>query len=495
MKLQLMSGMMIWLAASMLPQVALGDDDRKSCENIYDQATAPYRSLFYKMYKGTKLDTNLDVVRIVGLKRELCQESKYHERFSAMVLKALSDHTARIGVLLPLSGPKARGGQSILKGIQSLYPYRGIAFNQRVIVKDTRGVLPGLEAGLGELVFKHRVGVVIGGFTRGNANALAQYASQLQVPTVIVNAKVDKVVAPNVFHVFPEEDNLAARLADHARMRGFRRVAILHPLQSRGRRFSSLVKEAMTKQGIDTSHTYSYNPDDYYSIMTAAERVFKIDRAERSGEFQTLMYAAKRRAQRAGVGFNPSMVALPPIVEVDAVLIDDNFRNVRHLAKIFKFLGVDKINLLGTPQWRARGLIEPEEPFLAGAVFADYVGSYNRLPKGVVAATFGSPYFVDPSVSSEVDYEIIGNQAALAADKALSQPVMKRRQLHSRFATLTNDPSPYFASGEIFDNQHRAHWPSFLFQVGSGSIQPLHSGPVRRQAIKETVTAQPTKKQ
>ena len=446
-----------------------------TCQDVFKRVVKPYKKLFMKLPKSTMLDSNQPVVKMVTFKENLCSGSSTIRPALNTIVKALSEHSAKIGVLLPLSGLKGPDGQAILDGIKTVYPFRKIQYEQRIVARDTRGMVHSLEVALADMVFKHRVSILVGGFSKAEASVLEKWGARLRIPTIIVNKKMNPRVLKHVFHVFPSELNLVDRLADHAKAKGYKKVALLHPINNKGRKFSNLLSKRLEDVGISTEHDYIYNDKDYETMHAAAKKIFKIDPVERADEFQKLVKKAKEKALDAGVPFNPSLVALNPIVEVDAIFIDDNFRTVRHFTKLFEFLGVKHINLLGTPQWRARGLIDPPEPTLEGASFVDYIGDYRKLPRGIAAPTLESPYFVRPDLSSRVDYMVIGHHAAKSADRALSLPILKRRLMYKRFRKLTHRNDPYFGNGKVFDKGHKSTWPTFMFQVGGGEIVPIRS--------------------
>lgn len=426
-----------------------------------------------KLPKKMLLDVELPVVKLVTLKEEQCQNRRTRASGLSLIVEALSDHSARIGAILPLSGIHAQGGQAIIAGMRSVYPFRGVQFQDRVLTRDTRGLLHNFEQNLAELVFKQRISVLIGGYTKQEARLLERWGRQLRIPTIVLNQKQDAKVMRNVFHVFPDARGLVDRLVSYAHSKGYQSVGILHPIDRKGRKLSGLLSEGLKQVGIKAEHNYVYDTNDFDSMLAAAKKVFHIDPVERADEFRELITAAKEKAVEAGLPFNPSLVALSPILDVDAIFIDDNFRTVRHFTKLFEFLGVKHIQLLGTPQWRARGLIEPHRPFLEGAVFVDYIGDYRHLPRGIHPPVLDKTYFVEPEASSRVDYMVIGHHAVRIADRSLSQPIQKRRLLYKRITELSMESSAYFKRGKIFDQSHRSIWPSFMFQVGRGEIVPV----------------------
>lgn len=468
----------LWVTFVILNSMSAYSASEKSCRNIFDQVVMPYKKLFMKLPKNMLLDSEYDVVRMITMKDTMCDTIDSRKRSMEVVVNGLSEHSARVGVLLPLSGIHARSTSAIVDGMRSVYPYRNISFERRVLLRDTRGIVQSMERHIAELVFKHRISILIGGFSQAEAKALEKWGSRLRIPVLILNKKMSKRTLKQVFHIFPREDLLVDRLSQHVKRSGFKNVALLHPLNTKGRRFTGMIHQNLVNRGIRVDHSYVYSSGDFGSMEAAAKKIFKIDPVERSEEYQELVNKAKEEASEAGLPFNPTLVALSPIIDVDAILIDDNFRTVRHFAKLFKYLGVDKIKLIGTPQWRALGLIDPPDSFMEGASFVDYIGSYRRLPKGIVAPILKDPFFVNPEASSKVDYMVIGHHAIKTADRTLSTPILKRRRLFTRLSNLDLSDDPYFGRGPVFGSDHRSGWPTFLFHVGDGKIG---LAPLKRQ--------------
>ena len=449
----------------------------ESCLNAHNRFVDNYKKLFRNLPAETKLQSEAPVIEMLRIRKDACKSNR-SESIAAMrsILEGISEHSGKIGVLLPLSGLKANEGKAVLSGMKSLYPFRGVKFNQRTVVRDTRGMAANAEHILAKMIFQHRVSVIIGGLTKGEATLLRHWSNTLKLPALILNQKTTSRSYSNVFHLFPSEKSLTSKLATEIRKRRYKRIALLHPLKNSAQSISFQLEARLAKMGIDTQHNYAYKKGDYASMEAAAKKIFKIDPGERRNEYQDLVKKAKKEAKKAGVKFNPSLVALDPIVEIDAIFIADNFRTIRHFTKLFEFLGVDHLPLIGTPQWRSPGLIDPPNRFLEGALFVDYIGDYRMLPKGIVAPPKGnSRFFTTPEFSNKIDYMIIGQHAIKTADRSLSHPILNRHQLHTRIENLENKNSRYFESGKVFNKDRTARWPSFIFNVTGSDINPIRS--------------------
>src|SRR5690606_8271449 len=141
------------------------------------------------------------------------------------------------------------------------------------------------------------------------------------------------------------------------------------------------------------------------------------------------------------------------IVDVDAVFLPDDFRSVRHFAKLFKYFGVEKLAMIGNHEWRSPALIEPFDEFLEGSIFADFIGSYADIPRPLRVPVMGSPYFIHPENVIGVDFQLIGYRVARTAALASQNPAVKRRHLARMMLQLSSDAESFFGNGPIFDRE------------------------------------------
>ena len=194
---------------------------------------------------------------------------------------------------------------------------------------------------------------------------------------------------------------------------------------------------------------------------------------KRSAEYAELLNNSRKKAQSEGVGFNPKTVTLPAIKDFDAVIIPDNFKIIRHFSNIFKYLGVNRIPLIGTYEWRSFDLIHPYDPSLEGSFFVDFIGKYSSLPRSLnFAIEKDSPYFIDPSSVSRIDHSIIGYHSTSIIDQLLSKNFKKKSQLIKHLRVMNNThSSSYFKQGRIFDQNQVAYWPSFILNIKDGEIR------------------------
>ncbi|MCX6127239.1 MAG: hypothetical protein NTV34_21160, partial [Proteobacteria bacterium] len=192
---------------------------------------------------------------------------------------------------------------------------------------------------------------------------------------------------------------------------------------------------------------------------------------DRMNELKGLYSVAKEHALKSNLAFNPKMIALQPVIGQDAILILDQFRNVRHMAKVFSFLGVRRIPMFGHYEWRSIGLIEPFDPMFTGSYFVDVTGSYNSLPVGIRVPTLtSSPNLIPPNKVEEVDLSALGYTAVAPALMLTKLAESPRRKLDAIIPRSDKTTTKAFS----FDSENVLEWPTYLFEVtsqgSSGSV-------------------------
>lgn len=444
----------------------------KVCYQLYDNMVRYYQGLFDQLPPSVKANPPINAAtKLMTVKRDDCSRKSSARQLLSLIVKALAYHNRKIGVLLPNGGDTKHSAEAVLEGMKAaLGPD---IFSRQVIVKNTLGQLVHLQRALAELVFIENISIIIGGATKAEATHLLPYAGRLMLPILIMSQRLPSYkYNRNAFYVFPNLNTLVEKIVNHAISQNYQKIALLLPSQSSSSKLVDLLALRFKEAGIDANMQFFYTPNDYPSMELAAKKIFKIDPGERAEELAEIVKRAKERAQKNKEKFNPNLISLPPIIDVDAIFIPDNFRTVRHFAKIFQYLGVKKINLIGNQKWRAFGLIQPPEPFLEGAVFVDYIGSYENIPRGIkVQEIIGaSKYFVSPTETFKVDYMIIGYHAIDLATKALQGKMLKRRHLNKKLRRIHNRNSRYFENGRAFDKRGNAKWPAFLFRVTDQDI-------------------------
>jgi hypothetical protein len=446
-----------------------GVDDEAAawCEQMLQQHAPAYHKLYSFLPDKHSVRKDFPVFDLLRLKVDDCQDDDKRQRLR----RALSMHNKRIGILLPFSqsGP-TQFTHHIVTAAQHYYKRQNQPIGKHVIFKNTSNHQQVFHRKLAELIFKHHVSIVIGGATKQEARLLARWAEALQIATLILNQDVDdQKVRKHVFYVSPDIHQMANAIWAFLAGNKIRRLAILSPEQ-RQNPLTQAIIERIRNSNQHTVEQFHYRQQVYDSMEKSARTLFRIDDPEREDELKALVEEKKKAAEEQGVSFDPRTVILPPISDWDAIIIDDNFKAVRHFINIFKYLKAPKVKLIGNQQWRAPELVTPPEPFLAKSVFFDYIGSYQNLPPSVEVSLFESKFFAAPTEANAVDIKIIATHALNLAENAIADPRRRRYQIHQALESIYNKNHNFFGSGLAFNPYHVSRWPTFLFEVHADHI-------------------------
>ena len=452
---------------------------RTACMSLETTFGTPYRTLRQHLSPSVAVPEAFAPVLSSTPPATVCAEAPGRMAFVRSLRDLVTLHGGRIGLLLPLSGAGNRSSLAtyVVQGLRASVAEQGLNFDQVFVVKDTAGNTAQHSARLAELVFSDRVAMVIGGFDPSEAKQLAQAAAELQLPTILLSR--DRTLTATggfSFLVYPDEQKLASTLAEAVVRRGLKRIAMLRPVNGKSDKVAGYFREALVARGGQLTVDLPYTPGNFESMTSTIKRLVQADQSARSGEFRQAYLAAKRDAERQGQPFDARQVVLRPIIDFDALFIPDDFRTIRHFAKLLRFHLVDRLTLIGNHEWRSPGLIDPYEEFLDGSMFADFVGTYASLPQAVGAPTIGSPYFVDPQNVVPVDFRLIGYRAGKVVTKVLSAKPVKRRDVMVALGSATGDGAG-FPQGPLFDHDQRSNWPTYLFTIHKRQLSLL-PGPV-----------------
>ncbi|MBC7658430.1 MAG: ABC transporter substrate-binding protein [Chitinophagaceae bacterium] len=436
------------------------------CKRIYESTMQYYKALAHFLPSGFKYHDQLPTHQFLKLSGDGC------ELFDTVDLyqRVVSLHSQKIAIMLPFNRWPAVTHKALISHIKTYVASQGLDPEKNLVWLDTGGQIQTMQEQLAQLVFSQHISMVIGGATTAEAPVLSKWGDRLRIPTLILNKKFDPPRSRFVFRLGPDNKQMAASLVAYAEKRGFKKIAIIMPQSSRDGSFADAL---VGSKKIETIGPLVYNPSDYNSIDIIFKRLFHLNDDSRKPEMLDLVNQFKDKAKEEGVAFDQKGLMLPPEVDVDALVIIDNFKNVRHIAKSLHFYGVKHLPLLGIPKWRAPELVDQEEENLSGAVFVDYVGSYKNLPYNIKADTVNDENMIEGSEASRVDLELVVNHAVAAAVFALKGPKAPRFALYKRLEQVQPDDKAFFGAGPIFKPDHESNWPSFLFSVGGGKLQAL----------------------
>ncbi|SMF21162.1 amino acid ABC transporter substrate-binding protein [Pseudobacteriovorax antillogorgiicola] len=441
----------------------------RRCQHQFSESISYYQKLYKFLPKGWQPKAKTAFLKLKDRQASDCRKRSVQRA----VHGTLSHHTGKIGVLAPLQGKDRDLGVHFAEAIKTYYKDVKL-FERYGVLGDSRSHAKAFHQQLAKLVFVDRVSILIGGVTKYEAKMLNLWSEKLQIPTLILHSPAFRQkLSPFAFYISPDQQQMAISLATYIHNRAFQKVAIFHP-EHRQKEFVFHLQDRLNRDKKNIVKIAHYNPKDYSSLALGIRELFKIDDPERHEELAELIEKKKLEAEEAGIPFNPEGIMLPPEQTVDTIIIVDNFKTVRHFINILKYLKVPKIPLLGTQQWRAPELFNPPEPFLAGSIFVDYIGSYLRLPYRLKVTTQESPYFTTPEQTMALDLWLIGRHSIDIAERVRTALPEDRRDIRKILGELrTRKKDPFFQSQRVFDQKQVSNWPTFLFSLSESGLYPM----------------------
>ncbi|MBC7530246.1 MAG: ABC transporter substrate-binding protein [Oligoflexus sp.] len=451
-----------------------------SCQRIYENSMQYYKALGKFLPPNYKFRDQLPTHQFMKMEDDGCALMDTIDLYQRVV----SLHSQKIAVMLPFSRWSQPMQKALMTQVKGYVASKGFDPEKTIVWLDTNGQIQKMQEHLANLVYTQHVSLIIGGLTIAEAPVLAKWGDRLRIPTIILNKKLEPPKSRYVFRLGPDHRQLARALLKHAEAQGYKKIAVMIPQTSRDGAFA----DAMMGNGkIEIVGPLIYNPGDYSSIDKVFKRLFHLNDDARKPELLDLVNELKDKSKEEGVAFDPKGLMLPPEIDVDAIVIIDHFKNVRHLAKSLHFYGVKRIPLLGIPKWRAPELVDQDEENLNGAVFVDYIGSYKRLPYGIKADIVNDENMVEGSEASLVDLELVVNHAVAAALQAFHGPRLPRYALYKRLEGISPEDKAFFGNVAFFNSDHEGNWPNFLFSVGGGKLQALNRSAITTKAPAKAV--------
>ncbi|RKQ68691.1 penicillin-binding protein activator [Oceanibaculum indicum] len=315
----------------------------------------------------------------------------------------------KVAILLPLSGPEARIGQSLLNAAQlALFDVADADFQLRPY--DTGG--DPMEAGtVAQQALADGAEVILGPLFAAATTAVAPHAHQAGVP--VLSFSNDEAVADRGIFVlgFLPRDQVA-RVVRYATAQGITRFAALAPDTPYGRTVTRALQDTTQGAGAATVRATLYNPGT--GDFTAIARQFAdYDQRKRA--------LAGEKARLAGRDDEASKRALARLERMEtveelpyqAVLLPDAGQRLRSLAPMLAYFDVDhrKVRMLGTTLWEDPSIAG--EPTLAGGWYAAPASDVRTSFEERYQQAFGSR----PPLVAGLAYDATALMALLSRDR------------------------------------------------------------------------------
>jgi ABC-type branched-subunit amino acid transport system substrate-binding protein len=318
-------------------------------------------------------------------------------------IDAVPVDSAKIGVMLPLSGSFEAAGKQIQEAIE--LGYGTAAAKRKLVFVDSGETADSAIAALEKLVLEDGVVAVVGPLRTDGAVEVARAANALRVPLIGLSQVGGTTTDhPWVFQGGVTVPDQVGGLLDYAMgKRAMTKFAVFAPDSPYGHSAADAFTAGVTARGgvITASAFYDAAATDETEF---ARQLARIDASARSSEL------ARLRAEAVAKGGNPDTVVLPPVLDMDAIFVPDNASRVPFACAGLAYrefpIGEFKptktsrsVPLMGLSGWNKDSLVAAGNQYVRGSMFTDayhtsessaafearYQAATNRTPSSLEA--------------------------------------------------------------------------------------------------------------
>jgi len=189
-------------------------------------------------------------------------------------IPALAVEPVRIGAVLSVTGPASFLGEPEKNTIQmeaeKINAAGGVLGRPvEVLILDDETDVNKAVLAIDRLIKKEHVSAILGPTTSGNTLAVMRKAAAAKVPLISCSAsqKITTPVNPFIFKVAPHDALAAARILEHAKKHGYRKLAILTVSDGFGQSGREVLKKQIPADGFELVADEVFGPKD--TDMTA----------------------------------------------------------------------------------------------------------------------------------------------------------------------------------------------------------------------------------
>ncbi len=291
--------------------------------------------------------------------------------------------THTLGLVVPLSGPYASFGESVLRGVTlALGIFQDPPGRYRVLVRDTAGDPERGSEAVRELA-REGVRAIIGPMRSVVAARAAVLAEQAHVPLLTLAPREDlQFLGDFIFRLGMTPSDQVDVLLDYAVGRkGYSRFAILYPADEYGKTFKNLFWDEVEGLGGTVVGVESYAPDavDLQTEIRKLVGLHYITDEERDllEERERLRRRPAENEERLG---ELAEMDLPPYVDFDALFIPDVAGKVGLILPQLRFYDIRDVTFLGPSDWNDEKLVEIAGRDASGVVFANAFYPQSQSP-------------------------------------------------------------------------------------------------------------------
>lgn len=271
-----------------------------------------------------------------------------------------------VAILLPLSGPQAALGESLLNAAQMAV--FAIADERMALLPfDTEGTPEGAAAAARGAV-ANRARLILGPVFGSSVTAVSSIARAEGVP--VISFSNDRTVAgESVFIMGITPESQVSRVVGYAHAQGIRRLAAILPQGPFGDRIAESIDTVSRHYGLPVKSVLRYDNATTDAVAPLVRQLTDYDqRRQRLADRRAALKDREDEASKQALARLEDLETLGE-VDFDAVLLPQGSEDLRIIAPLFPFYDADSraVRMLGSVQWDRSDVAT--EPALFGAWF------------------------------------------------------------------------------------------------------------------------------
>ncbi len=405
--------------------LSLDQPARKSLlENLKYQKHFPVAFLYLKEAEGLYYeDKKNEAKKIVQtLKREFSGLEKLDDFIKGFFTYSRSSqeiNTQSIGVVLPMTGPKAVFAKRVLKALDFVFKQQ---FSS-VKVKPTLHIRDSLASGIGgaqavrELIKQKKVALIIGGLFPDEAVGEYLEAKKSQAffislsPLYLAQDKKTDLLLEVSASI---ESQLTYIFSQKFLSKFGKKSAILYPSNVMGQAYAEAFSRYCGENNVEIKAATAFNSEDE-DLREPVKNLLGLNSKEERQEEYNLLHNVYRRERRRTIR---RIQTLPPITDFDWVFIPAFSHHSLQLIPAFGYFDAFNMNFIGGPTWRNH-LVHTRNDSM-GKVF--FMGNQSSFREQNFIQRFNADYKVPAKA-----IEILGAEAMMLASNLLTQAVVETR--------------------------------------------------------------------
>jgi branched-chain amino acid transport system substrate-binding protein len=190
--------------------------------------------------------------------------------------------TVKIGVIQPITGPIAYGGQAAANGhkmaVKDINAAGGVEVNGKkykieLVIEDSKGVPKESMAAANKLISRDRVPLIMGDFTSSSTFASAEVCEREGIPIISPLSSSPKLTSSGLKYFFRGRVTTANNVAAAAKFfadLGHKRIAMLAINDDWGRGDTTLFPPEWKKLGVEVvaAEYFDQGQSDFYPVLT-----------------------------------------------------------------------------------------------------------------------------------------------------------------------------------------------------------------------------------